>query len=151
MVTLSRGGPAPPVAPRPAVRPAASPGPSAPVVLVVEDDDALRQMLVKLMASKYTVFAASDGLEALDLLAQISAPDAMVLDVMMPRLDGLTLGRTVKADPRLRRVPILYLTAKNGALDVVAGINAGARHYVTKPFGTADLLAHLDDMVARRS
>jgi DNA-binding response OmpR family regulator len=121
------------------------------VVLVVEDDAALRQMLVKLLGGKYTVFAASDGLEALDLLAQISVPDAVVLDVMMPRVDGLTLGRKLKADPRLSCVPILYLTAKNSALDVVAGINAGARHYVTKPFGTADLLAHLDHMVVRRS
>jgi DNA-binding response OmpR family regulator len=150
MVTLS-GGPTAPFASQPELRPAASPGPVAPVVLVVEDDDDLRQMLVTLIGRKYTVFAASDGLAALDLLAQIPVPDAMVLDVMMPRVDGLTLGRKVKEDQRLHRVPILYLTAKNGALDVVAGINAGARHYVTKPFATASLLAHLEEMVTRRS
>jgi DNA-binding response OmpR family regulator len=129
------------------VRPVASPGPTAPVVLVVENEDELRIMLAKMLGDTYTVYAASDGLAALDLLAQIPTPDAIILDVMMPRLDGLSVGRTVKADPRLDQVPILYLTAKSGPMDVVAGINAGARHYLTKPFKMPDLLERLSGMV----
>jgi DNA-binding response OmpR family regulator len=140
-----------PVPPGAAPRAAASPGPTAPVILVVEDDAALRWMLVRMLGTKYTVFVAADGREALDLLAQIPTVDGIVLDVMLPRLDGLVVGRRVKADHRMARVPILYLSAKNGALDIVAGINAGARHYITKPFLMADLLARLDSSVVHRS
>jgi CheY-like chemotaxis protein len=128
-------------------RPVASPGPNAPIVLVVEDEEELRVMLGKMLGGTYTVYAAADGLAALDLLAQIPPPDAIVLDVMMPRLDGLAVGRSIKTDPRLDRVPILYLTAKAGPYDVIAGINAGARHYLTKPFKMPDLLARLNTMV----
>ena len=105
-------------------------------------------MLGKMLGGTFTVYAAVDGLAALDLLAQIPTPDAIVLDVMMPRLDGLAVGRSIKADPRLDRVPILYLTAKSGPYDIVAGINAGARHYLTKPFKMPELLARLNAMVA---
>jgi DNA-binding response OmpR family regulator len=129
------------------VRPIASPGPTAPVVVIVEDQDELRVMLGRMLGATFTVYAAADGMAALDLLAQIPAPDAIVLDVMMPRLDGLAVGRSIKSDPRLDRVPILYLTAKSGPYDVVAGINAGARHYLTKPFKMPDLLARLNAMV----
>jgi DNA-binding response OmpR family regulator len=142
------GTPAAPVALK-AIRPVASPGPNAPVVLVVEDEDELRVMLAKMLGATFTVYAASDGLAALDLLAQIPTPDAIVLDVMMPRLDGLAVGKSIKTDPRLERVPILYLTAKTGPYDIVAGINAGARHYLTKPFKMPDLLARLNAMVAK--
>jgi DNA-binding response OmpR family regulator len=140
---------APPV--RSPIRPEASPGPDAPVVLVVEDDAAVRQMLVKMLGVRYSVFAAADGMAAFDLLAQMPSVDAIVLDVMLPGVDGLTIGRKVKSDPRLQRVPILYLTAKDGLLDIVAGINAGARHYITKPFDMAALLARVEAMVVRRS
>ncbi|HEY5240820.1 MAG TPA: response regulator [Polyangiaceae bacterium] len=126
-------------------------GPSAPVLLVVEDDEAMRTMLARMLGDKYTVFAAADGVAALDLLAQIQTPDAIVLDVMMPRIDGFELARRIKADPKLQRVPILYLTAKAGPLDVIAGINAGARHYLTKPFKMPELLERLGRMVVPRS
>jgi CheY-like chemotaxis protein len=136
----------------PSVHPPASAyaGPSAPV-LVVDDEEAMRVMLAKMLGEKYTVFTAADGVAALDLLAQIQTPDAIVLDVMMPRIDGFELARRIKANPKLQRVPILYLTAKTGPLDVIAGINAGARHYITKPFKMPDLLERLGRMVVPRS
>jgi len=134
----------------PSILPSASPGTTAPVLLIVEDDEAMRSMLAKMLGDTYTVFVAADGVKALDVLAQIETPDAIVLDVMMPRIDGFELARRIKADPRLQRVPILYLTAKTGALDVIAGINAGARHYLTKPFKMPDLLARLGRMVGPR-
>jgi DNA-binding response OmpR family regulator len=143
--------PVPAGAARPAVRPLASPGPAAPVVVVVEDDESVRLMVVRLLGHRYTVYAAADGMAALELLTQTPVPDAIILDVMMPLLDGLSVGRAVRKDPRLKRVPIIYLTAKGGAMDVVAGINAGARHYITKPFTVANLLARVDAVVARHS
>jgi DNA-binding response OmpR family regulator len=127
-----------------------SPGDLKPRLLVVEDEEAMRTMLARMLGETYTVFTAADGVVALDLLARIEVPDAIVLDVMMPRVDGFELARRIKLDPRLQRVPILYLTAKTGLLDVVAGINAGARHYMTKPFKMPDLLARLDRMVGPR-
>jgi CheY-like chemotaxis protein len=122
--------------------------PSRPLVLVVEDDDSTRSLLATALQPRFEVFAAADGLEALQLLATIPTPDALVLDVMMPRLDGLQLGRQLKADPKLRHVPIVYLTARSGALDVVAGINAGGRHYLVKPFKMTVLMGYLERMVA---
>jgi DNA-binding response OmpR family regulator len=136
---------------RAAPQPAASPGPNAPVLLVVEDEALVRWMLVRLLGATYTVFVASDGREALDLLAQIPIVDGIVLDVTLPGMDGLTVGRRVKADRRTAGVPIFYLSGKGGALDVIAGINAGARHYITKPFLMGDLLARLEASVVHRS
>jgi DNA-binding response OmpR family regulator len=121
------------------------------VILVVEDDAEVRHLLVRALGDKYTVFAAADGLEALDLLAKIPSLDAVVLDVMLPQVDGLTVGRSMKADPRLERVPILYLSAKDRPLEIVAGINAGARHYMTKPFKMPDLLRRIGAMVVSHS
>ncbi len=124
------------------------------MVLVVDDEKEMRLLLVKMLGPKYTVFVASDGQEALDILAQIPRPAAIILDVNMPRVDGLTLSRRLKANPRiktnrpLQMVPILFLTARASLADVVAGINAGARHYMTKPFSMATLLEHVDAMVS---
>jgi CheY-like chemotaxis protein len=64
----------------------------------------------------------------------------IVTDLMMPRIDGLTLAKTLKGDPNIGNIPVVMLTAKSGKMDMIIGINAGARHYVTKPFKAADLL-----------
>jgi DNA-binding response OmpR family regulator len=65
---------------------------------------------------------------------------------MMPRLDGVSLAKILRKTTRLARMPILFLTAKGSAVDVVAGINAGARHYVTKPFKVSDVVAKVTSM-----
>jgi CheY-like chemotaxis protein len=113
--------------------------------LVVEDDDHIRKLLVHSLATQYTVYEAKDGIEALQLLRQIDPPHVMTCDVGMPRLDGYELARRVKNDPRLRFMSVVFVTARGGAMDVVEGINAGARAYVPKPFQLAQLL----DKVAR--
>jgi DNA-binding response OmpR family regulator len=100
-----------------------------------------------MLGHKYTVFVASDGLQALDILAQIPNPAAIILDIAMPHVDGLTVSRRIKANRRTQMVPILFLTARAGVGDVIAGINAGARHYMTKPLSRSDLLAHVDALV----
>jgi DNA-binding response OmpR family regulator len=126
--------------------PSASPREDAAVVVVVDDDSDIRAMLVRALGMTYTVYEARDGLEAQELLSLIPTPDALVCDVMMPRLDGIGLAKALRKDPTLQRLPILFLTAKGSALDVVNGINAGARHYVTKPFKIADVLAKVAAM-----
>jgi DNA-binding response OmpR family regulator len=129
--------------------PSVTPGDDAPVVLVVEDDAEIRGMVVRALGVTHTVYEATDGQEAREILDTIPVPDAIVCDVMMPRLDGLALAKLLRKDPVLKRIPILFLTARTGALDVVAGINVGARHYVTKPFKVADLVAKVKSMTSR--
>src|SRR5258708_27760987 len=103
------------------------PSDDAPVVAVIDDDAAIRAMLVQALGSTYTVYEAADGEQALAMLTAIPPPDAIVCDVMMPRLDGLALIKILRKDQVLRRVPVLLLTPKDVALDVVSGINVGAR------------------------
>ncbi len=131
--------------------PSTSPRDGAPVVMVIDDDPDIRAMIVRALAATHTVYVASDGEEARAMLEAIPVPDAIVCDIMMPRLDGLTLAQHLRKDKVLKRVPILFLTARSGALDVIAGINVGARHYVTKPFKVADLVAKVTAMTSRTS
>lgn len=143
--------PAPAMAPKPAIAPPAPPplapaasahtasGPQRSTILVVEDDETLRKMLVRILSELGTVREARDGVEALALASDDPVPRLIVTDVMMPRMDGLELARRLKATPRTSHVPIVMLTAKSGAKDLIEGVNAGARVYVTKPFKVDDL------------
>lgn len=116
-------------------------------ILVVDDDRAVRESLRRsLQFNGYQVDLAADGQQALDMLAQ-NRPDLMVLDVMMPRVDGLEVAR------RLRSVgddlPILVLTARDAVSDRVAGLDAGADDYLPKPFALEELLARLRALLRR--
>jgi DNA-binding response OmpR family regulator len=113
---------------------------SRPRILVAEDDPDLLRMLEQLMGAIGDVMPAVDGQDALEK-ALATPPDVVITDVMMPRMDGLTLSKQLKSDPRLSRVPVVMLTARTGPRDVIAGINAGARYYVTKPFKTEELVS----------
>jgi len=109
-------------------------------VLVIEDDETVRTMVVRALSELYTVFQAADAPSALKLLGSIKPPSLILSDVMMPGMSGTELVRRLKKDDKLKHVPVIFLTAKSGPLDVIDGINAGARNYVTKPFKMADLL-----------
>lgn len=111
-----------------------------PKILVVEDDADLLQMIKTMLQSVGEITLARDGQEALDLLKSGFRPNVIVTDLMMPRIDGLTLAKTLKGDPNIGNIPLVMLTAKSGPMDMITGINAGARHYVTKPFKAADLI-----------
>ena len=116
-------------------------------VLVVEDDRAVRESLRRsLEFNGYRVSTASDGAEA---LAGISGtnPDAIVMDVMMPRLDGLETTRALRKVGN--RVPILVLTARDAVGDRVEGLDAGADDYLTKPFALEELLSRLRALLRR--
>lgn len=111
-----------------------------PRILVVEDDEDLLRMIYKLLSTVGDVAMAADGEHAMQILAQGQAPDLVVTDLMMPRKDGLTLVKEMKEHDHLAKVPCIILTAKGSPRDVISGINAGARHYLTKPFKPDDLI-----------
>ncbi|MFB9904592.1 response regulator transcription factor [Allokutzneria oryzae] len=116
-------------------------------ILVVDDDRAVRDSLRRsLQFNGYQVEMASDGLQALEQLSA-SRPDAMVLDVMMPRLDGLEVCRRLRSTGD--DLPILVLTARDAVSDRVAGLDAGADDYLPKPFALEELLARLRALLRR--
>jgi CheY-like chemotaxis protein len=96
-------------------------------------------MIVRLLGSIGDVREAEDGEAALEALFD-KRPDLVITDVMMRRMDGIELTKNLKSDPSLRTVPVILVTAKNTPRDVIEGINAGVRHYLTKPFSPRDLL-----------
>jgi two-component system response regulator MprA len=118
-------------------------------ILVVDDDRSVRESLRRSLAfNGYQVELASDGQAALDAVLS-QRPDAMVLDVMMPRLDGLEVCRRMRAAGD--ELPILVLTARDAVSDRVAGLDAGADDYLPKPFALEELLARLRALLRRRT
>jgi two-component system, OmpR family, response regulator MprA len=116
-------------------------------VLVVDDDRAVRESLRRsLEFNGYAVALAADGAEALASIAG-SAPDALVIDVMMPRLDGIETTRALRTTGN--DLPILVLTARDSVGDRVEGLDAGADDYLTKPFALEELLARLRALLRR--
>lgn len=116
-------------------------------ILVVDDDQAVRDSLKRsLEYSGYEVSAAEDGLQAMARLGAVR-PDAVIMDVMMPRLDGLEATRMLRAAGN--DVPILILTARDAVNDRVDGLDAGADDYLAKPFALDELLARLRALVRR--
>ncbi len=116
-------------------------------ILVVDDDQAVRDSLARsLQYSGYEVITASDGLEALARLSS-ARPDAVIMDVMMPRLDGLETTRMLRQSGN--DVPILVLTARDAVNDRVDGLDAGGDDYMAKPFALDELLARLRALTRR--
>lgn len=116
-------------------------------VMVVDDDPEIRSLVASaLEIAGYQVVVADNGMKAAELLGGVGRPpDVIICDVMMPVVDGFTFARFVKRDKALRAIPIIFLSARTHAMDIVNGIALGARHYVQKPFRIADLV----DKVAR--
>jgi two-component system response regulator MprA len=117
-------------------------------VLVVDDDPAVRESLRRALALEgYEVELAADGDEAFRRLSNGEEPGAVVLDVMMPVLDGLEVCRRLRAEGN--RVPVLMLTARGAVDDRVAGLDAGADDYLVKPFALDELFARLRALLRR--
>ena len=116
-------------------------------ILVVDDEAAVRDSLsLSLRFQGYEVSVAADGVAGLEVIRE-EEPDAVILDVMMPRLDGLATCRQLRAEGRL--VPVLMLTARDTVGDRVAGLDAGADDYLVKPFALQELLARLRALLRR--
>lgn len=117
-------------------------------LLVVEDAPRLRDAVGKALAKLgHAVDLAADGVEAWDLI-EMSEHDAIVLDIMLPKMDGLTLLRRLRE--RGRETPVLLLTARDAVEDRVHGLASGADDYLIKPFALAELAARLDALIRRR-
>ncbi len=118
-----------------------------PRILVVDDNEAnLDIAKMRLESQGYDVITAEDGEAALVRVAEM-APDLLLLDIMMPKLDGIEVTRRLKADPALPFIPVILLTAKADSKDVVAGLDAGGDDYLIKPFDHAALVARVRSML----
>jgi CheY-like chemotaxis protein len=112
---------------------------TGPTILVVDDDAAIRELVVRTLAQDHLLYQAADGKSGLDVLRKVGSVDLVLCDIEMPKVDGLGLARALKADPSLRAVPIIFMTARASVGDHIAGMAAGARAYLTKPFSVKDL------------
>ncbi|HJZ30647.1 MAG TPA: response regulator [Hyphomicrobiaceae bacterium] len=114
-----------------------------PLILIADDNEANREILERLLAARgYDIVMAGDGEEAL-ISARAKLPDLVLLDVMMPKMDGLEVCRQLKADKSLPFMPIILVTARSDSKDVVCGLEAGGDEYVTKPIDQAALVARV--------
>ncbi len=117
-----------------------------PTILLVEDDATLAETLrYNLEREGYTVIGAGDGVTALEL-ARHDKPDIVVLDVMLPRLDGFSVCRMLRKESA---IPIIMLTARQDEVDRIAGLELGADDYLTKPFSVGELLARIRAILRR--
>jgi DNA-binding response OmpR family regulator len=115
-------------------------------ILLVDDEPTLLETLAyNLRASGYEVVTASDGATALEV-AHAEAPDLIILDLMLPELDGLTVCRSLR---QVSDTPILVLTARTGELDKIVGLESGADDYMTKPFSLGELQARIRALLRR--
>jgi diguanylate cyclase (GGDEF)-like protein len=121
------------------------------IVLVVDDDvDIARFIEVNLRLEGFDVLVAHDGQEALEVIAD-TLPDLALLDVMMPRIDGVELCRRLRSDPLTASLPVIMLTAKSLSADKVVGLTAGADDYIIKPFDTLELIARVRSTLRRNA
>lgn len=117
-------------------------------ITLVEDDDSIRTMLEYYLASlQYEVSAFASGE---DFFAAGLRPDLAILDVMLPGMDGVEILRRLRADSQTRETAVIMLTARSAEMDKVAGLDAGADDYVTKPFGLMELQARVSAVLRRR-
>ena len=116
-------------------------------ILVVEDDPELIELLkFNLSKAGFQVGVATDGAKALQQV-RTHPPDLVLLDLMLPELDGLAVCEILRRDPATRSLPVIILTAVSSQLGRVAGMGAGANDYITKPFGLKDLLERIQTVL----
>lgn len=120
-------------------------------ILVVDDEpDTVKTLSFRLKSSGYEVIAAVDGLEALNK-ARKEKPDLIILDLMLPKMDGYHVCRLLKFDEEYSHIPILMLTARTLEIDLLTGLKTGADEYLTKPYDSKKLLQTIQDMLASRT
>lgn len=116
-------------------------------ILVVEDDHVIRELLVvNLTMEGHEVVTAADGSEALAMIDD-ERPDVVLLDMMLPGVDGWEVTARVKGDPATSAIPIVALSARAMQADIDRGTEVGVDHYVTKPFDPIELMRLVDDLV----
>jgi DNA-binding response OmpR family regulator len=121
----------------------AGPPPPRRHILVVDDDAAIRSMVTRVLSLNYRVTAASDPHEALAIAGREPAIDLLLLDVMMPAMNGFDLAKRLRLLPSCSNARVVFLTARDFPSDKIKGIQAGARSYIIKPFAIDDLLSRV--------
>lgn len=120
-------------------------------ILVVEDELAIQELIaVNLEHAGHYVIRASDAEGALGIVKN-ALPDLLLIDWMLPGMSGVSLARRLRREDRTREIPIILLTARGGEADKIAGLEAGADDYVTKPFSVRELLARIKAVLRRRA
>lgn len=120
-------------------------------ILVVEDEPAIQELIAaNLKLAGYEVLRAEDGEQAIARVRD-EVPDLILLDWMLPGVSGVQLAKRFRTDERTRDVPIIMLTARSDEMDKVAGLEAGADDYVTKPFSPKELMARIQAVLRRRA
>lgn len=118
-------------------------------VLVVDDEEMTRDLLrLMLKGTGFTIHEAEDGYIALEQVAACK-PDIMILDVMMPGLDGLAVCRALRAQPQTADLPVIMLSAKTTPTAIQEGLDAGADKYLTKPVGFKELLSNIQEVLGQ--
>ncbi len=118
-------------------------------ILIVEDEESLLKLESILLTTKgYLVQGATTGLAALEAVAA-EAPDLILLDIMLPELDGFEVCERLKKDPKTRRIPIILLTARRTPEDISRGEEVGADQYITKPFKSAMIMETIEQLLNR--
>ncbi|WP_420631165.1 response regulator [Candidatus Leptofilum sp.] len=118
-----------------------------PLVLIVDDEPLTRNLLrLMLERANLDILEAGDGLEALAVVAE-KRPDLLILDVMMPNMDGITVCETLRAQPETAVLPIILLSARTSTEAVRKGLNAGANKYLTKPIGREELIRSVREVL----
>jgi len=119
-------------------------------ILVVDDEESLAEMVCRALKQQgYRTVSANDGDAALELIEE-ELPDLVVLDLMLPKMDGWEVCRRAKAEPALKDIPIMMLTARSSSEDVVQGLDLGADDYLKKPFALEELLARVRALLRRK-
>ncbi|WP_082363108.1 response regulator transcription factor [Chondromyces crocatus] len=103
-------------------------------ILVVEDEQDVAFMIARFLGTEYDVAVAMNGQQGLEMAFDEPRPELIITDVMMPKLDGISMVKRIRERDPNRKTPVIFLTAKSAPMDIVAGIQAGAKHYITKPF-----------------
>lgn len=121
-----------------------------PIILLVDDEEEILEFLERILRSKYAIFKAENGEEALKILDR-EAVQLVVSDVMMPQMDGFQLCKIIKSNFEHSHIPVILLTAKNTIQSKVEGLELGADAYIEKPFSKEHLLAQIASLIANRS
>ena len=121
-----------------------------PRVVIADDDPDIRRLVEMTVTNAgCDVTVASDGEEALERVRD-SVPDLVILDVLMPRMDGWEVARALKSDPATREVPVMFLTSRGQEHDVLEGFDSGAVDYMVKPFSPRELQVRVRAVLAKR-
>jgi CheY-like chemotaxis protein len=119
-------------------------------ILVVDDEPTLVRLMEFILAKHgHKMLVATNGAEALDVIRN-ERPDLILLDIMMPRIDGYEVAKTVRADPELCTIPIVMLSAKAQDQDIRRGLEVGVDEYITKPFAPEQLVHIVNEYLAKR-